>query len=370
MPHSTFPCKQCGADLEYAPGTTHLKCQHCGAENDIAAPIEQVREEDFQSALSQLAAKSEGEGEDKVVVECKSCRAKVEMTPNTTSQNCPFCGSNIVATGVSQRFIKPKAVLPFGIAREKARDMFNTWLGSLWFAPSNLKKYAAVESDAQYKSGSGLAGLYLPYWTYDAEATTPYTGQRGDDYWVTVPVTVMVNGKPTTQMRQERRTRWSSVSGTVENSFDDVLVPASTSLPAERLNSLGSWDLKDLVPYRDDYLAGFRAESYTIDLPSGFTAARPIMEEAIQGTIRSDIGGDHQRISSMSPRYRDIMFKHILLPIWVSAYRYNGKVYRFLINARTGAVSGERPYSGWKIAGVVIAGLIAIGIVILLASNK
>ena len=37
---------------------------------------------------------------------------------------------------------------------------------------------------------------------------------------MTVPVTVMVNGKPQTQMRQERRTRWSPAAGTVRNVFD------------------------------------------------------------------------------------------------------------------------------------------------------
>ena len=54
------------------------------------------------------------------------------------------------------------------------------------------------------------------------------------------------------------------------------------------------------------------------------------------------------------------MFKHILLPIWVSSYRYNKKIYRFLINARTGETHGERPYDKWKIAITVLLGILVI----------
>jgi hypothetical protein len=43
---------------------------------------------------------------------------------------------------------------------------------------------------------------------------------------------------------------------------------------------------------------------------------------------------------------------------------YEQKTYRFLINARTGKVQGERPYSKIKIALAIAAGLIVIGTVV------
>jgi hypothetical protein len=85
------------------------------------------------------------------------------------------------------------------------------------------------------------------------------------------------------------------------------------------------------------------------------------MEDRIRSSVRSDIGGDTQQITTLSTEYNDITFKHILLPLWISAYRYNNKVYRFTINARTGEVQGERPYSAIKIALLVIA---IIGIIV------
>ena len=81
------------------------------------------------------------------------------------------------------------------------------------------------------------------------------------------------------------------------------------------------------------------------------------MQSEIDRDIRRDIGGDEQRITSRNTRYDDVRFKHILLPVWISSYRYADKVYRFVVNGRTGEVQGERPWSAWKIALAVLAAL-------------
>jgi hypothetical protein len=370
MAATKFPCSSCGADLVFQPGTTHLACPYCGKANDIAVAPEPVEELDFESALTQLDENSEHI--EAIQTECKSCRATVQMEPNAASQNCPFCGSHLVATGISTKLIKPRSLLPFGIDKRKAQGLFRTWLTSRWFAPSALKKLATLEGDTVYKGEgvSGLAGLYMPYWTYDCRVQTPYTGERGDDYYVSVPRTVYVNGKAETRMVQERRTRWSSVSGSVPNRFDDVLVIASDAIPVSQLSKLGQWDLKNLVPYSDEFLSGFRTQTYTVTLPQGFGVAQVMMDPVIRENICSDIGGDHQRITSMDPQYSNITFKHILLPVWVSAYRYEGKVYRFLVNARTGEITGDRPYSVAKIALTVIAVIAAVAVIALISSAK
>jgi len=74
----------------------------------------------------------------------------------------------------------------------------------------------------------------------------------------------------------------------------------------------------------------------------------------IRTDVCRDIGGDHQRIHSLKTEFDKTTFKHILLPIWISSYRYHGKVYRFLVNGRTGEVQGERPMSWIKIAGTAV----------------
>jgi len=139
---------------------------------------------------------------------------------------------------------------------------------------------------------------------------------------------------------------------------DDILILASRNLDDRDVRDLGGWDLHDLMPYNTGYLAGFGAESYTVDIAEGFAESRAIMDLAIRRDVRFDIGGDHQRIHHLHSEVDDVTFKHILLPIWIASYRYRGKVYRFIVNGRTGQVTGRRPYSVWKIAFAVLLGLI------------
>jgi len=350
-----FRCGQCGATLEYQPGSHSQTCPYCGHENPIAPSEQTIHEQDFRTMLASLA-----EGEEtaeRLTVTCDGCGAEVTTEPNITSQTCPFCGSAIVATARSARQIKPRALLPFKIDRKQAWARFQEWIAGLWFAPNDLKKRALRQEQ--------LVGMYVPYWTYDSKTTTRYTGWRGEHYWVTEHYTTMQNGKPVHRTRQVRKTRWWPASGTVYHAFDDVLVLASRSLPRRITEKLEPWDLGNLTPYQDAYLSGFRAESYQIDLAEGFEYAVQIMDGQIRRLVRRDIGGDEQRISSVSTRHDDVTFKHVLLPVWISAYRYGDKVYRFLINGRTGEVQGQRPWSVWKIVLVVLGAVIVAGLVAL-----
>lgn len=82
------------------------------------------------------------------------------------------------------------------------------------------------------------------------------------------------------------------------------------------------------------------------------------MDRMIARDVKYDIGGDDQRIGQIDTQISDVTFKHILLPIWLAAYKYRGQSYQFVVNGRTGRVQGERPYSAWKIAFAVVIGVI------------
>ncbi len=353
-----FRCKNCGADLVFAPGTDSLVCPHCGTENQIPkTATEPIEEEDFHATLANLA--DNAQLQDTLTVKCNSCGAESQFKGDVVSNKCAFCGAPIVATAHSKKQIKPKSLLPFLITKDRASDAFRQWVASLWFAPSALSRTA---------ERSGIDGAYIPAWTYDSDTSSDYTGQRGDYYWETETYTETdSNGNLSPRTRQVQRTRWTWVSGNVANQFDDILVLATNSLPRKIADRLEPWDLKNLVPYQDDYLSGFVAESYQIDLPQGFEIARGIMDGYIRQSITRDIGGDQQQISSVNTSYDNITFKHTLLPIWISAYRYQERVYRFLVNARSGEVQGERPYSVWKIVALVLSILLAILVIILIA---
>lgn len=353
-------CEQCGAPLEFVPGASLLKCSHCGAAARIAAPRDSIEERDYHEWLRQAA--SEKRSEETQVVGCRQCGAQTTVPADSAASLCPFCGASMIYTLSTARLIKPDALLPFTITERAASDRFRKWVAGLWFAPGELTGFARLESR--------LNGVYIPFWTYDCAASTEYEGSRGIYYYTSESYTVRENGRTVVRTRRVRHTNWTPVSGTVANSFDDILVLAGKSLPATHAAKLEPWDLASLVPYADEYLSGFRAESYQTPLSEGFESARAIMEPIIRETIRSDIGGDEQQIHSARTRYESITFKHILLPVWMSAYRFRNKVYRILVNARTGEVQGERPYSAWKIAAASLVGLIAIAVLIALAASR
>ncbi|MBP9069686.1 MAG: hypothetical protein KBG47_09270 [Bacteroidia bacterium] len=356
---NTVKCSNCSANLKFKPGTKSLVCEYCQTKNEISSTPTEVIENDYHTFLKSNSGKVQ---EQQITVcKCTNCGASTTLPQNVTASACPYCDTPLVVQNASTcSIVKPKYLLAFHIDRNAAKEKFISWVGGLWFAPNKLKDYAA-------HSAEKLNGVYMPYWTYDSDTTTSYTGMRGDHYYVTESYRD-ANGK--TQTRQVRHTRWSSASGTVRKDFDDVLICASHSLPTKLTHELEPWDLHELVEHDDRYLAGFLTESYQINIEQGFESAKEIMLDGIRVEVRRDIGGDEQQIISLNADYNNITFKHILLPLWISAYKYADKTYRFTVNARSGEVQGERPWSAWKIFFLVATIIAVIATVIIVAQKN
>lgn len=341
--------------MRFAPGTDQLLCDHCGAAEPIGSTTNAtaIRELDFQQALREELPKSETT--QIRTITCENCGAHVEFDNKTHAAERPFCATPVVTDTSNGRQIKPRALLPFTLTEPNVRRQMTDWLGSLWFAPNGLQEYA--------RKGRAMQGIYVPYWTYDADTRSNYSGQRGDIYYVTEQVRVKREGRNVVENRQVAKVRWSPARGCVARFFDDVQVLGSISLPKPYTDALAPWDLSELSPYDPQYLAGLRAEGYTIPLDKGFVEARTHMDHMILRDVKFDIGGDKQRVNHIETDISDVTFKHILLPVWMAAYKYRGETYQFVVNGQTGAVRGERPYSKIKIAIAIIAGLILAGLI-------
>jgi DNA-directed RNA polymerase subunit RPC12/RpoP len=348
-----FPCPGCGAKLEFNPKAKQLKCPYCAREEAIPQTAEEIQERSYEDYLKVNRSQTVKLSDTALEASCPGCRARVIFEPPDTAGKCPFCGTGIVAQAKStDPIIAPEAVLPCAIAQKEARDRIRKWLSNRWFAPDALKKMAQQE---------GIQGVYLPYWTYDTYTISHYNGQQGEHYYVTETYTTTnSDGETVTETREVCHTRWYPVSGTVERFFDDVLIPSTTRVPQKQLDRLEPWDLGKVVPYNPAYLAGFKAQRYQVPLEMGFETAKVKMAKVIESDVRCDIGGDEQQIDSVSTGYSAITFKHILLPVWLSAYRFNNKQYQVIVNAHTGQVLGDRPYSTAKIAMAVAAGLLVL----------
>ena len=297
---------------------------------------------------------SQKHSEEITMLHCKNCGANQHIEENYKSLSCIYCGSPlIIEDAYREEWILPGAVLPFQIDQKKAHQIFKNWVNGLWFAPNNLKK-AAIDPEK-------TRGLYAPYWTFDAQLYADYTGQRGEYYYVTKTVGSGKNKRTV----QERRTRWYPASGSVSGFVDDTLIKASNQKTGVIPQKIARWNLKMLRPFDSSYLAGFVTEKYTIPLLAGHSESNKVAENIADSWVRRDIGGDTQQVSSINMKLSEETFKHILLPVYISTYKFKGKRYNFFVNGQSGVISGERPYSFWKIFFMVFAILCVIGLIYL-----
>lgn len=337
-----YPCKGCGANVEFSPGTDKLECPYCGHQDAIPRSREQIKEYALKDALV-LMRKSKGYGVAGRDVKCERCSAVSHLSGESLSAECAWCGAPFTIPQEAQESdtIAPEAILPFAVDKDASAKLFREWVASRWFAPSSFRSMASLAK---------IQGIYRPFWTYDAYTTSHYEGERGDYYYEEETTTVFEHGRHVRKKVRKRKIRWSHRWGTFDEFFDDILIPAG-----EHNDWNTTYELGRLKPYEASYLAGFVAERYIIHVDQGWKKAKEKIDEVLYRIACRKIGGDKQRNVEVETAYCGVSFKHILLPLWVASYMYGRKVYRFQVNGQTGEVTGERPYSFWKIFLFILA---------------
>ena len=346
-------CDECGAPLRWDPDEGALHCEHCHAVREVV-----VREETIlERPLSDAGAAATGLGRAVRVTECQNCGARVTFEGSSTSEACAFCGSaEVLPQDANRNAIRPESLIPLEVGRGSVEETFRKWITSLWFRPNAIKRSRQIEA----------VGVYVPAWTFDAAVHSDWSAQSGTYYWVTQTYTVRVNGQSQIRTRQVRKVRWWPSWGQRDDLHDDVLVIASGGIDAELASALGEFSTEGLVPYAPSFLAGWRAEEYQIDLDQGWQRGRKLIRDLQKSRCAADVPGDTHRSLRVRNTFRDVRWKHILLPMWSVTYDFRGKSYAVLINGQSGRIAGRAPYSWLKITLAVIAGgLLLAGLVAL-----
>jgi len=345
-----FPCRNCGANLDYHPGTTSLKCQYCGTENEITVEAKPIEEHKIEELAMQASTQATGFGAETRSFKCKNCTATSSVPANTRATRCPFCGSDVVfEQAANPNMVRPESVLPFQINNDAATGKFRGWLRTRWLAPGALKRMAQLAK---------IDGVYEPFFTYDAQADSNWSGEAGHYYNTTVR-----RGNQTVQQRQ---VRWEHRSGRRSQFYDDILICASRGLPEKIVTRAYPFHLNALVTYGPQFLAGFLAEEYSVDPKEGWGKARGQIVENEKKESQKALDGDTQRGLRVNTQLSRITWKHMLLPLYVAAYMYGAKTYRFVVNGQTGEVQGEAPISWVKVAAILGGVVAAIAVIALL----
>lgn len=359
-----YHCPSCGAEAVWNPAKKALVCNYCGT----VAPMQpgaggqpgEIKENCLITGLQNLRDDQRGWATERRSVKCQSCQAITVFEPSRAAQRCDFCGSAaIIPIDEQMRPVRPESLLEFKVSETQVRDSIRAWYGSRWFAPNALGSRALTDT---------LHGIYIPYWTFDAEVSADWTAMSGDYYYESESYT---DSQGKRQTRQVRKVRWYPTSGHVDNFFDDELVPATRGVETSLLRKVEPFPtITDLKPYDPGFLTGWTVEQYQIDLVAGAEHARKTMDAKTRALCAQEVPGDTHRDLEVDADYSQQTFKHILVPVWLLAYDYHGKTYQVVVNGYTGTIAGHYPKSWTKILLLVLTILAIIGGIAFLNSRS
>ena len=354
------PCPACGAQAEWNPGKQKLVCPFCGTESPYTVtPTGEIQELDLVKALREIPDDDRGWQTEKRTVQCRSCKAVSVFDPQRVGQRCEFCGSpELVDYEEIKAPIRPQSLLPFRVAESAVREQIRRWYKSKWLAPGALKMRALVDT---------VKGVYIPYWTFDAQVVCPWEADAGHYYYTTETYRDS-NGR--TETRQVQHVRWEPASGVLERFFDDEPIPGTRGVSLDLLKEVEPFPLKELVPYDTSYLSGFVVEHYQVVLLDAAKASEEAMNDRLRVLCGAEVPGDTFRNLVIHPTYSARTFKHVLVPLWLLTYTYGPKAFHVLVNGSTGRMSGEYPKSFWKVFFLVVGIIILVLIFILLAQRN
>lgn len=335
-------CVNCGADMVFSPEKGKLLCPYCDSTKDIEKTI--APERDY------YAERSHGEAVDTAeAYQCPNCRGEVVLDNFATAKACPFCGATNVVKKDVMVGLKPDSILPFALSQARAAESGAAWIKKRLFAPAKVKKNFSPDK---------FNGVYVPSFSFTSASASVYKGRLGEYYYVTVG-----SGD---NKHKERRTRWFDVDGRLDKVFPDMIVESSRQLEQKEMNAILPYDTGAAEEYKRQYVAGFSAERYDSGLNDCFGIAKEQMDVEIRSAVLSRYKYDVVDYLNVNTSYPSVLFHYLLLPLWVCGYKFKEKLYRFIVNGRTGKSTGKYPVSPARVSCAVFLGLAVVaGIVAL-----
>ena len=345
---SVYRCESCNGIMEYDVETKQMKCPNCGNCVPILNHTSKIIEHKLTIDAKRTLRPSE---KTSTTMECTGCGATLEIGKDDTTSVCPYCGSAYVLAQKQLDAIIPDGIIPFNLDMNAAKETFHKWVKRRWLAPGKLKTLY---------QGNPFQSLYLPYWTFDADADADYTAMGGRTR------TEQYKDKEG-NVQTRTHTDWYHTHGHVQEHFDDILEKAVNTENAAFLSQIEPYDMGRLVSYAPEYLSGCMSQCYNVDLEKASNSARDDMEQRLRSLASDDVLSRYDSVKDvrLHSRYRNESYKHILVPVYSTSYYYEGKLYQVAINGQTGNIHGAYPKSPVKIAAIIIAILLVLAAIFL-----
>jgi predicted RNA-binding Zn-ribbon protein involved in translation (DUF1610 family) len=268
--------------------------------------------------------------------ECKGCGASMSYDASAKGLRCPFCGSVDMIAEPDAKTLSPRRVVPFRVSREEAVAALRSWLGRGFFRPGGLAREASVVT---------MTPVYVPYWVFEARTYT---------YW----------SADSSQTPPGAFGDWYPMTGEHRGSYAGLLIGASSALTGRETQAICPFDLSAGVAPEDIDLDNVTVEQFS--LPRKY--ARPLARQGLahhEAEACAAYVPGRSRNVHVNVLLEGMSSEPVLLPVWVLAYRYRDRVFRFLANGQTGRATGTAPLSLGKVLAVV--GIVALAVMAVLA---
>ncbi len=263
---------------------------------------------------------------------CDGCGASMSYDASARTLRCPFCGSTGLTKHQDGRSIAAQRIVRFTIDHSRASKILRAWLRRGFWRPGDLASTAELTK---------VAAVYVPYWVFRARTHT---------YWTA----------DTNRVPLGARGDWLPLFGEHQGTYEGLLIGASGVLTPDETSALCPFDLAAAEPADAVDTDNMIVEQFNVHRKY----ARPLARKAVENldreacTVRVPGRARNVRVNVLM---QGMSSEPVLLPVWIMAYRYRDRLFRFLINGQTGRATGQAPIS-WKkvIVAAGIAGLAAV----------
>ncbi len=340
-----FKCPQCGAVTEYSVLESGLKCDHCGYASPTGEDAVGEKAEELEFTSENLINHQYGWGADRRAFECDTCGASTAVEPQALVHTCAFCGSHQVLLKDGQdKILRPRYLIPFEIENIMCEQITSKWLGSSWMTPRAMRRSA---------ENPEFSGVFLPYWTFDSVATADWQAEVGH----TEHERYFQDG----EWKVRTIIKWKWERGKVRERFDDLIINGTNRISEHLLRKINAFDLHQLRAYEPGFLAGYQALAFDRALEEAWEQARSEMRERTRQACRSQASTTQIRSFSLNLDFSEESWRYIILPVYLTSYRYQGQSYQVLINGQTGVITGQRPVD-WMKVWLIIAAILCPGV--------
>ena len=333
-------CKNCSHALVFDPRTQLLVCSSCGS-NFKPEEIESTAKEYREDLKAEAASEVYGVTDDKSLMDCyvytcSECGGEIIVNGTEASTTCVYCGNpNVVFSRISKQK-RPEFIMPFSISRERAIVLAQNAVKKGIFVPREIKNFSV----------DCCRGIYLPYWIVKAKYADA----------------VVIKG----QVKQGKNsvTKYFGRAGRLE--FDNLPLDASRALSDESSSKLEPYNLVNLKPFDEDYLAGFYSNVSDVTYSDVRGAALLRAQEFFNEEALNDVktASSKEVIESCPSIKVDPDMVYAMLPAWFITFNYKGKHNTILVNGDSGKVVCGLP---WKKV-LFFCLLIGVGIAISVAA--